>query len=212
MPSRLLIGLGFILSILAFQWMIGAVPAHGDGRPGDSSIAWRTDYEAALAEAKKEGQLIFADFHAAWCGPCKMMDRTTFKNDEVVARLAGYIPLKVDVDAQRNIAMKYGVTATPTLAILNADGSLVGGATGYHDAKALLALLEEITGAKQVGNNPSPNLQSWDDKHSRSASLHGSTSPTESRQLTSPTIAARCSTCSHSSSGAPAATRPVSRR
>src|SRR5690554_7357569 len=40
-------------------------------------------FEEAIQKAKEENKLIFLDAYAVWCGPCKMMDRTTFKSEEV---------------------------------------------------------------------------------------------------------------------------------
>src|SRR5690554_7048278 len=34
-------------------------------------------FEEAIQKAKEENKLIFLDAYAVWCGPCKMMDRTT---------------------------------------------------------------------------------------------------------------------------------------
>ena len=39
--------------------------------------------EKAKKQAKKEGKLIFIDCYTSWCGPCKRMAATTFKEDEV---------------------------------------------------------------------------------------------------------------------------------
>lgn len=156
MSSKIRLSLIVAFSILAFAWVIGSVFAQGGESPGKSAIEWRTDYEAALAEAKKDGKLVVVDFHATWCGPCKMMDRTTFKNEKVVARLAGFVPLKIDVDKQRDVAAKYGITGMPTLAVLNADGSPVGGATGYQDADGFLALLDKTAGARPGTQKTAP--------------------------------------------------------
>merc|ERR1712083_1285165 len=65
---------------------------------------------------------VVVDFHATWCGPCKMiaphleeMDKTM---DDVVF-------LKVDVDECEDIAEEYKVTAMPTFVFLkNKEKSL----------------------------------------------------------------------------------------
>jgi len=73
----------------------------------------KADFDTQLAAAG--GKLVVVDFHATWCGPCKMiaphleeMDKTM---DDVVF-------LKVDVDDCEDIAEEYKVTAMPTFIFL----------------------------------------------------------------------------------------------
>lgn len=73
-----------------------------------------------------------------------MMDRSTFRNEMVVARPKDFIPLKIDVDSQPEVAGKYGVMPLPTLAVLRADGSPVGAAAGYRDASELLVFVDKM--------------------------------------------------------------------
>ena len=36
---------------------------------------WRTDFEAASAEATQDQKPLLLHFHAVWCGPCRTMER-----------------------------------------------------------------------------------------------------------------------------------------
>ena len=40
-------------------------------------------WKEALDESSKQGKAIFVDAYAKWCGPCKRMAATTFKDNEV---------------------------------------------------------------------------------------------------------------------------------
>ena len=44
-------------------------------------------FEQALARARREGRYLLVDATAAWCAPCKLMDRTTWRDPSVLAQL-----------------------------------------------------------------------------------------------------------------------------
>jgi thiol-disulfide isomerase/thioredoxin len=55
--------------------------------------------EKAKAEALENDQLIFIDAHTSWCGPCKKMAATSFKNVEVGELYnEKFINLKIDCE------------------------------------------------------------------------------------------------------------------
>ncbi|WP_127846084.1 thioredoxin family protein [Psychroflexus aestuariivivens] len=49
----------------------------------NAQIEWMSMNEALDAQEKKPKK-IFVDVYTEWCGPCKMMDKNTFTNDDVV--------------------------------------------------------------------------------------------------------------------------------
>jgi thioredoxin 1 len=54
-------------------------------------------------------------FEASWCEPCKMLTRT-------LSHITTDIPIEVvDIDQNRDIAIKYGVRGVPTLIMLEDD-------------------------------------------------------------------------------------------
>ena len=56
---------------------------------------------------------VLVDFWATWCGPCKQIAPVI---DEIATEYEGKIKvLKVDVDAERSLAIKYGIMRIPTL-------------------------------------------------------------------------------------------------
>jgi len=42
-----------------------------------------SDFASILAKAKAEKKIVFLDAYAAWCGPCKLMERNVFTDKNV---------------------------------------------------------------------------------------------------------------------------------
>ncbi|MEL6135674.1 MAG: thioredoxin family protein, partial [Bacteroidota bacterium] len=102
---------------------------------------YKGSWEDAKAIAKAEQKLIFVDAYAVWCGPCKMMDRNTFSQEEVSSYFNDhFINLKLDVEKGEGVAFadEYKVTGMPTLFFLNYKGEIVRRVMGYRGPKELL--------------------------------------------------------------------------
>lgn len=107
------------------------------GTGGTSPIPWRTDYESARMAAVTAGKPLFVDVSATWCGPCQDMAQTTWKDPEVAKALDGYVSVAVDSDAQSAIADKFGVSAVPTLIVVDPNtGKIVKRAEGEMDSQS----------------------------------------------------------------------------
>ena len=66
-------------------------------------------------EVLKASEPVVVDFFAEWCGPCKAMAPAL---DLVAQEMKGKVKVvKLDVDRNPNVTMKYGIRAMPTLMI-----------------------------------------------------------------------------------------------
>ena len=72
---------------------------------------------------------ILVDFWAEWCGPCKMIAPVL---EELASELDGQLVIgKLDVDANQDTAMAYGVMSIPTL-LLFKGGEPVDRIVGFQ--------------------------------------------------------------------------------
>ena len=76
-------------------------------------VATNTNFNELLQDSK----LVIVDFWATWCGPCRMLA-------PVIEELAGEHPevqfAKLDVDQVPDVAMRFGVSAIPTVVLFKA--------------------------------------------------------------------------------------------
>jgi thiol:disulfide interchange protein len=101
---------------------------------GKDRIPWQADVLAAQEEARRDGKPVLVYFTPAWCGPCQRMKGATWSDAGVDAKLRGYVPVKIDVDADSATAMRFGIEAMPTFVVLDKEGSEVKRASGFMPA------------------------------------------------------------------------------
>jgi thiol-disulfide isomerase/thioredoxin len=98
----------------------------------------------ALATARNTGKVVFVDFGATWCGPCKRLASTTLADPTVDAWLREHtIALRVDIDESPALAKEFHVTSVPVMLFLRADRTELGRMTGFVDAKTFLRDAED---------------------------------------------------------------------
>ena len=103
-------------------------------------IKWMT-IEEALAAQSKEPKKIMMDAYTDWCGPCKMLDKNTFHNPDVVKFVnENFYAVKFNAEGQETINYKGQTFSNP-----NWDPSRGSGRNAQH----------EFAGALQINAYPS---------------------------------------------------------
>lgn len=110
-----------------------------------AAISWRGSLDAAKEEAQRSGKPILVDFFATWCGPCKLMDKQTWANADVIKETQRWITVRLDVDQNKQLAGQYRVQAIPTLFLLRSDGSTMSSAVGFVSPGDLLTFMKEAS-------------------------------------------------------------------
>lgn len=91
-------------------------------------------------EALRAKEPVVVDFWASWCGPCMML-KPVF--EELSAEMPEMKFAKVNVDDERELAIRYGVQSIPTLLVLK-NGEVAKTLVGYREKDTLRAELEAM--------------------------------------------------------------------
>lgn len=84
---------------------------------------------------------VLIDFHALWCGPCKVMSPIL---KEVASELGDRIRvIKIDVDQNQELASRYQVQGVPTLMVFK-DGVIKYRQSGVHTKQQVIKVLNNL--------------------------------------------------------------------
>jgi thiol:disulfide interchange protein DsbD len=163
---KLLKGIGLFALLLGASYLIGGLSGARDilrplGNIGRAEAQTPTtlqfsrvqdiaDLDRRIAQSQGLGQMIMLDFYADWCISCKEMERFTFSDTSVMAKLKPVLLLQADVtansDADKALLKRYGLFGPPGILFFGKQGTELGDfrVTGYQDAAQFLKTLQGV--------------------------------------------------------------------
>ncbi|MFZ2542339.1 MAG: protein-disulfide reductase DsbD, partial [Gallionella sp.] len=161
---KLFKGVGLIALLLGVAYLIGALSGAHDilrplgtvGRTSSkvpatlqfSRIKDIAEFDQRLTQAK--GQTVMLDFYADWCVSCKEMERFTFSDTTVQAKLKPALLLQADVtpnsEANKALLKRFGLYGPPGILFFDAQGREQSDfrVVGYQDATQFIKTLQAV--------------------------------------------------------------------
>lgn len=154
-------GVGVVLAISGAAMLIGALAGSRDplqplavlraeaaatkAAPAFEKVGSIAELDARLASADRP---VMLDFYADWCVSCKEMERYTFPDAQVAARMDRMLLLKADVTANseehKALLKRFGLFGPPGIIFFDAAGQERDGlrVVGYMKAEAFAGILD----------------------------------------------------------------------
>lgn len=113
----------------------------------------KSDFKGFQVQNSKDKHFYFVDFYTDWCGYCKKLDQTTFKDSKVVEVMNTYFnayKLNAESAEGRPVAKALGVRGYPTMVVFNYEGQPVETIGGFVNASKMLEILEGIVSREKL--------------------------------------------------------------
>jgi thioredoxin:protein disulfide reductase len=159
-------GIGIVMLLIGAALLAGALAGNRDplqplaGLRGQAvaAEARKLPFEPVRSVAELDNRLaavdrpVMLDFYADWCVSCKEMERFTFADPAVQAKLAGFTLLKADVTANtpedKALLARFGLYGPPGIIFFSPGGKEIAGlrVIGYQEAAVFMKQLERAAG------------------------------------------------------------------
>lgn len=108
-----------------------------------STIAWLTDWDAAVAEARRTKKPILIDVYQDDCGGCVRLEEETLADPMVTAQIAErFIPVKLHLIEDRAVTRPWQVFWTPTVLFADRSGKIRYTSVNFLPAPEFLDVMD----------------------------------------------------------------------
>ncbi len=81
------------------------------------------------------------EFVMPQCRYCDHMDKEILARADVLDALRAFVPVRIDMLAERELAMRHGVEAAPTFVVISPSGAALARTEGYQPAEEFVRFL-----------------------------------------------------------------------
>ena len=161
---KLMKGVGLLALLLGIAYLIGALSGARDllhplgsvykaeAQASPASLFTRIKGLAELEQQLKtsNGKIVMLDFYADWCVSCKEMERFTFADPAIRAKLKSAVLLQADVTANsledKELLKKFGLYGPPGILFFNAKGQEMSDfrMVGIQDTAQFMDTLQHV--------------------------------------------------------------------
>ncbi|MDR2009738.1 MAG: thioredoxin [Bacteroidales bacterium] len=124
-----------ILFLTVFTVLSFFTVDYANAQDSKIKILTETNFDSGISKG-----LVFVDFYADWCRPCRMMQPVL---EEFAKEYSSKIVVaKLNTDQNKNLSQKYQITGIPCM-ILFKDGKEIKRVVGFRDKAGLLTELSD---------------------------------------------------------------------
>lgn len=124
------------LLVAATVALCGSCASPAQSKSADETVAPTSDTQENIELALPT----VYDFSATWCGPCRVFSPIFEKVSKEYAHKANFV--KVDVDAQPDLAQTYGIRSIPAVVVVDKSNVVLGGRIGLMNEEEFKAFLK----------------------------------------------------------------------
>lgn len=149
------------LSVLALSFTVLHGAAHAQAivqpasPPKTTKVNWLESYRTAREKGTDSSRPVFLFVTSEECSYCRKMERESLKDQEIVKKLSSnFIPARLKLDPESQLARELKVTMFPTTVIIAPDGKIVDYVRGYMSEGKLTACISKALKSEKLASRP----------------------------------------------------------